>query len=223
MGAFESLLMFLGAAVCHQIAERSYSFGDFQMPLCARCIGIHLGFLASVAFLVLRQSGLAMKLPGIRQMVLLAAIMLVFFVDTGLSYSGLSTSDNLRRTLSGLAAGIPLPFILVPLLNVVLRTKTLSAQVLSKPVEWLWLAGIYGVVAAAILLAERSEPLFYLVSVLGVGGVFVFFSTVFSIAAALGLQGRELNNDQKLLLALSLAFAAILGLATIHEVLFSDI
>ncbi len=40
----------LGYAVCHQIEARSFFYHDMQSPLCARCTGMYLGGVLSVAF-----------------------------------------------------------------------------------------------------------------------------------------------------------------------------
>src|SRR4030042_1125987 len=63
MDALDSLLMFLGSSICHQLAERSYSFGDMRMPLCARCIGIHVSFLISMMFMWTGERRFASSLP----------------------------------------------------------------------------------------------------------------------------------------------------------------
>ncbi len=219
MAALESLLMFLGSSVCHQIAERSYFLGDVQMPLCARCIGIHFGFLLSSSFLILGFGRSALRLPSLRQMIPLAAIMAFYFVDVGLSYSGISTSDNLRRTLSGLAAGIPLPFIIVPLLSTVLRGSEGETSPLGSPSKWALFAAFYVLAALAILTVDRNGILFYAVSIAGVIGVFVFFVVMVSTLVVVGLERKEVPGARKLVLGLTLAMFIVLALATAHQVL----
>jgi uncharacterized membrane protein len=40
----------LGSLICHQIAERSFYLHGFQLPVCARCLGLYTGgALGSVA------------------------------------------------------------------------------------------------------------------------------------------------------------------------------
>ena len=34
---------------CHQMPERSYFIGEYQFPLCARCMGIVIGHAAGIA------------------------------------------------------------------------------------------------------------------------------------------------------------------------------
>jgi uncharacterized membrane protein len=33
----------MGSLVCHQLPERSFHIGAFQLPVCARCLGIYAG------------------------------------------------------------------------------------------------------------------------------------------------------------------------------------
>jgi len=33
----------VGSLVCHQLPERSFHLGMFQLPVCARCVGIYAG------------------------------------------------------------------------------------------------------------------------------------------------------------------------------------
>ncbi|MFY9605394.1 MAG: DUF2085 domain-containing protein [Thermoplasmata archaeon] len=223
MVTFESLLMFLGSTICHQIPERSYSFQGFQMPLCARCIGIHFGFIISSMFFLASSKRFSLGLPGKKQMIALGVIMSFVLIDAGLSYSGLDTSNNLSRTLSGLALGVPLPFILYPLLNTVLFRGGKRSNVLGKPLDWACLAGLYGLGALIILSAESFGPLFYAVSAVGVIGVFVFFTALFSVLVGLMLEQRPLSSSTKILGAAVLAFAFLMVLAAVHKAFFTNI
>jgi uncharacterized membrane protein len=42
-----ALMYAVGAVICHQIPERSFHLAGFQLPVCARCVGLYAG--ASVA------------------------------------------------------------------------------------------------------------------------------------------------------------------------------
>ena len=217
MDAFTDLLMFLGSTVCHQLAERSYFYGDVQMPLCARCIGIHFGFVLSAAFLLLGPKRLASKLPSTKQLVVLGAIMLFYFLDAGLSYSGVSQSDNLRRTLSGLSLGVPLPFVLVSIFGLLTRSHAPHIGVFDKPSDWLALPALFAIGVGAILAAPENGILFYAVSLVGVVGVFVFFSTVFSVVSVVVLDKSPIEVRSKVLMATAMAFLVLMALAGIHR------
>lgn len=223
MEAFFDILMLLGSSVCHQIAERSYTFGDYQMPLCARCLGIHVGFLASAALLwsgALRQ---ASGLPRVRDLVLLCAVMSVAVADALLSYSGISPSDNLRRSLSGLCLGVALPFILFPLMNTVLFPGRDPRGLISRPLDWLRPAAAYAVGAAAILAAPSSLALFAAVSAAGIVGLFLTFSCGIMTILSLALERRHIAPRWLALVSLAVAASALLASALFHNTFLPDV
>ncbi len=106
----------LGFAICHQLPERSISFGGRSMPVCARDAGLLAGF-----FLVL----LVLTLPGRRSAgwprkpVLIACGAGIGFLafDALSSYTGLRDTGNVMRFLSGLAGGAGLAVPLGVLFN----------------------------------------------------------------------------------------------------------
>jgi len=223
MALFEAVFMFLGASVCHQLPERSYFLGDVQMPLCARCIGIHFGFLLSVAFLMLGPKRFMSGLPTTKQLIVLGAIMMFFLIDAGLSYSGMSPSDNLRRTLSGLALGIPLPFVLIPFVNHLAFPDRKRSRVLERRSDWAWVAVLYALGAALILSAEESAAIFYVVSALGVAGVLLFYSTGMSLIVLLAAERSPLRTRDKVAIATALAIVSLLALAMVHDTYFPSV
>lgn len=216
MGALFDMLMFLGSSVCHQLPERSYIFDDLQMPLCARCAGIHIGFLFSTVFLWAGARRFSSSLPSKNSLIILGGVMSLFFVDAVLSYSGALPSDNLRRTLSGLALGVPLPFVLVPLMNISLLPGRQCRPLLSTASEWMTLGLLYLVGACAVLAATGTYATFVAVSILGVVGVFFTFSVSFSSALSLALEGKGLGASALLSASVVLAVAVLMILAILH-------
>lgn len=223
MDALWSILMFLGSAVCHQLPERSYFLGDLQMPLCARCIGIQLGFLLSSLFLWTGGRRFASALLGKRSMIVLAILFIIGFGDGILSYSGVSQSDNLRRTISGLLIGTTVPFVVVPLLNGILFPGRNGHRILEKMTDWGWYVVIFALGAAAIFASVSFAPLFYSVSVLGIAGVFAFFITMITLLVMVLLDRKSISIKNKLVLSAVIAIAVIMSLAVIHNVFFPQI
>jgi uncharacterized membrane protein len=217
MDAFWSLLMFLGSTLCHQLPERSYFFGSLQMPLCARCIGIHFGFLLSTAFLWTGSRRFTSGIPSLKHMGVLGVVMAFFLLDSTLSYGGISTSDNLRRTLSGLSLGVTFPFFVIPLLNSTIFPGRNTTQLFSKTSDWAWFAGLYGFAAAVILLSTRSEPQFYAVSIVGVTGIFFFFILTISLVFMLAFENSPYPKRLKLTGAGITAVTLLLTLALLHR------
>lgn len=72
---------------CHQLPERSFSFRNRQVPLCARCLGITLGALA-----------VPLYVHDVRISALLISAM---FIDGGTQALGLRMSKNWIRLASG--------------------------------------------------------------------------------------------------------------------------
>lgn len=217
MDAFWSVLMFLGSTLCHQLPERSYFFDTIQMPLCARCIGIHFGFLLSTAFLWTGSRRFTSGIPSPKSMVVLGSVMAFFLLDSALSYGGISTSDNLRRTLSGLSLGVTFPFVLVPLLNLMVFPGTNATKLFSRTSDWAWFAGLYGFAAVAILSSTETKILFYAVSVVGVTGVFFFYILAVSLIFMLALETRPMPKSLKLAAAAVTAVSLLMALALIHR------
>ena len=223
MDPFWSLLMFLGSAFCHQIPDRSYAIGDLQMPLCARCIGIQLGFLLSSIFLWTGARRFASGMPEKNAQIIISALFLVGALEAVLSYSGLSESDNLRRTISGLLIGTPMPFLVVPLLNKILFAGRNDRTLLKNQVDWAWLGLIFLIGGAGILLATSNIALFYAVSILGILGIFVFTFTMITLLVAVLMDRREMTMHRRIVVSIVLTNVFILLLATVHNVFFPQI
>ncbi len=88
--------MRFGAAVgCHQLAERSFFIGGYQFPVCARCTGLPIGWIAALpVFLLLRP-------PLFTGLLLLVPMLL----DWGLQALGVLPSTNARRLITGVLGG----------------------------------------------------------------------------------------------------------------------
>ncbi len=106
------LIMLIYTGLCHQIAERSFHWGNYQFPICARDTGTYLGFLLT-HLLMRRIPFLKEKFKALmRNSVLLWGMMLLallFFAYDGLtSYMKLRETSNFIRLATGLGVGIHL-------------------------------------------------------------------------------------------------------------------
>lgn len=92
---------------CHQMPSRSYFVFGYQFPLCARCMGILFGEIL-VCVLVLFDKSLD----------LLYALGLIMptAIDGILQLKGFYESNNIRRLVTGVIAGIGIGYIIYDLL-----------------------------------------------------------------------------------------------------------
>lgn len=113
-----------GAGVCHRITERSFVVAGVQLPLCARCTGIYLGFLTTVAVCWLRGRRRPANLPPRGIVLLLLLFLAIVGVDGVNSYFALFPPlphlyepNNTLRILTGTLEGIALAGLLWPVLH----------------------------------------------------------------------------------------------------------
>jgi uncharacterized membrane protein len=83
--------------LCHRIPERSFFYKGKQFPICARCTGILIGYLFGIIY-----STLSKKSHLLFQLLLLIPIA----IDGLGQLHGYWTSNNTRRLLTGILAGI---------------------------------------------------------------------------------------------------------------------
>lgn len=92
-------LMILGAKMgCHQMPNRSFFInGRYQFPVCARCTGVILGYIAAVCTV---------------HMSISSAVCVFFcglmFLDWLIQFLGIRSSTNLRRLITGILGGFGL-------------------------------------------------------------------------------------------------------------------
>lgn len=81
---------------CHQLPERSLFIKGYQFPVCTRCMGIWIGIILSVAFLIFK-----ITIP-IRLSLL---FMFVMIIDGGIQYVFKIMSNNVKRIVTGTLYG----------------------------------------------------------------------------------------------------------------------
>lgn len=109
-----ALLYSVGAYICHQLPERSLHLGAFQLPVCARCLGLYAGAaLGALAPVVARRHGLFGGDVGssARWVITVAALPTVLTVL--LEWGGTWPSSNVVRLLAGLPLGAAAAFVVV--------------------------------------------------------------------------------------------------------------
>lgn len=81
---------------CHQRPDRSFFIRGRQLPLCARCTGIAVGYAVGLVLLVWG------RLP----VWACVAVMAVMFADWLVQHLGLRESTNVRRLVTGTLCGV---------------------------------------------------------------------------------------------------------------------
>lgn len=218
MEYFEELLTFLGSSLCHQLEERSYSIDGFQMPLCARCMGMHMGFLAASAMLWLRRGRLPLGFPRTGSVAVLVCLMVPAFADFALSYAGVWESDNARRAATGSLFGVAFAFVVVPLVSSSLRRRPVDGRLLDDPGHWAYLGAALAI-ALTSLAVERSTALFYAVAVASVAGVFVTVGSVVSVFVLVATEATAWPDARRLSVSCCATLAILLALALAHDAL----
>ena len=82
---------------CHQLPERSFFIGKYQMPICARCLGIIIGYIISIILLIFNIN-----------LNIYISLLFVFItlLDWSLQFFNILISNNFRRLITGILGGI---------------------------------------------------------------------------------------------------------------------
>ena len=171
-------------AICHRIASHSFTIGDRQMPLCARCTGMYLGTLLGFLFQYNHEKRGGM--PVLKIMILLGVALVIFGIDGVNSYltlipnaPSLYTPENWLRLLTGSALGIGIAAVLLPVFN-----QTVWADWQDKPILHSWKQVGALVLLAAILdltVLSGNPILLYPLAILGSATVIVILGMIYTI------------------------------------------
>jgi uncharacterized membrane protein len=220
MDALESFLTFFGSALCHQLAERSYSIDSFQMPLCARCLGIHLGFLLATMFILLcrfaRHHGC--MLQNARHVAALGALMVPAVIDAALSYLGIVDSDNTRRAITGSLFGVALGFLLLPIIRSLMHSMPILGRHMLPATHMIPPVALAIVASALAIASESSTTLFYAVAIMGVAGVFATMLSLVLVLVILVTDRTEWWDERRMEVAGVVAAVLLVVLALAHDI-----
>jgi len=148
----EGALHWLGFGLCHQLPERSFFAGGYQLPVCARDTGIYLGFAVALLVASLLDRGRRRtEMPPAWLLGVGFAAVAALGWDGVTSYLGVRPTTNVIRLATGTGAGFAIALIIVPLLNAQLWKRSSDGHVLGSPLEGIaWCAA--GVVTFAAAL-----------------------------------------------------------------------
>ena len=103
-GSISAVLYGLGSFICHQIPERSFHIAGFQLPVCARCLGLYAGGACGIAcrgWLV--EAVRALAAPTTRWLAGVAAMPTAFTLL--LEWAGVWDPSNVTRAIAGVPLG----------------------------------------------------------------------------------------------------------------------
>ena len=209
--------------VCSQLPSHSFFVDGQQLPLCARCTGIYLGFLAGLAGMALLGK-LGARLWPPRTVMAILLLSLAAMVGDG--FNSLTSSlpeavqvyepTNLLRLITGIAAGTSLALLEIPLLNGALWAKRDMTESVSDLSELLGFVIIAALVA--VLVYSKNSLILYPVAILGTIGVFATIGSAgTALAATLLRRERQARGFREAMpifvagLGLSMVAMAALG------------
>ena len=114
-GSLGAIVYGIGSLVCHQIPERSFHLAGFQLPVCARCLGIYLGAWAGAVLVWMRvgagQRPVSLAAVTARRLAIAAAIPTL--VTVLLESAGMWHPSNITRATAGFPLGGMLALVVV--------------------------------------------------------------------------------------------------------------
>ena len=102
-----NLVHALYSPVCHQLPSRSFHAWGFPLGVCARCLGIYLGFAAGLAIYPVVRGWRRVRLPETRTFL---AVSMPIVIDTAAVFLGIWGSPGPLRLALGALWGSILPF-----------------------------------------------------------------------------------------------------------------
>lgn len=94
------------AFMCHQRPDRSFFIKGKQMPICARCTGILIGYFLGMTIAVITKC---------RYFYYFFLCLLPMIIDGGIQQLFGITSNNIRRLITGILGGIGIIYCFISL------------------------------------------------------------------------------------------------------------
>lgn len=97
---------------CHQLPERSFFIKGYQMPICARCTGIIIGYIVGIITLFFNVT------LNIFTCLLLIVPMVL---DGSIQYLTSYHSNNIKRLITGLLSGFGLILLIKAIIIIIFK------------------------------------------------------------------------------------------------------
>jgi uncharacterized membrane protein len=225
-------LRWLDSGVCAQLPGHSFFPGGQQLPLCARNTGIYLGFIVTLLTLIATGRGRAQQLPRWPIIVALLVGVLAMAIDGfnslyrdfGLSY--LYEPHNLLRLATGLATGLALATISLPIVNYLFWRESNEQRSVGSWSALLLL--LPGLVLSFFAVASQSWIVLYPIALLSTAGLVSVVSGInLMIIVAIRKRDQAFERYREILpffsIALLLAIGELLVLAQLKFVVLQTL
>jgi uncharacterized membrane protein len=221
---FKILIELVGFSVCHQLDSRSLAFGDIMTPVCSRCAGIYIGFMAVAVILFIMFRKKQNDLPPLYILIISAVFFLSTIIDGLASYSGLYMTNNIIRFSTGFLCGASIMTVLYPVFNFQYYRESSNERIFKRPVTFIIFTAI--LIASIVFTLFRFDFLgsfYYYLSGISVIFTFFFVSLVMLfLIPPFSQKAEKLFNRQLLLptaLALILTFIEIFIAYKLHQLM----
>lgn len=188
----------VGYAICHRIAERSFSAFGRQLPLCARCTGIYLGVMLGLFVTIASGRVRAARFANWRVNSILGLFVLVMGLDGLNSFAslipgveGVYHTSNALRVTTGVFCGFTVIHLVLPSFNQSVWVDGGAPLPTLRSLRELAGLSLLGVLMVAIVLAKNALILLVLgiISAVGVLIVLTMIMTVVFLAVT-RMEGR---------------------------------
>jgi len=190
----------VGYAVCHRIPERSFTIGERQMPMCARCTGLFLGAMLGLGFQLVQ--GRKGKMPPISIAILFGILALAWVLDGINSFAMLTPllpsvyqTQNWTRLVTGTGMGLAISAILLPAF---IQTMFKGWSASSGFGKWTHVLAVFVLAAVMDILILLEIPwLQYALSIMSAGGVFVLLTMIYSMVLVMLFKNENTFDKMK--------------------------
>lgn len=153
-----SAMQAVGYGICHQIPERCLHYGGRAMPVCARDMGIFLGFATCLAVLLVVYRKAAPRPPSWLTVAFLFLLAAPAVIDGITSYADLRESTNVLRMVTGSLAGTAGAALVFPFVSGALfRSREAGEAEAPRLLEPWWSLPALAALSAALSLAVMPD------------------------------------------------------------------
>ncbi len=183
----------LDGGVCAQLPSHSFFPDKEQLPLCARCTGMYLGFACTFLALWARGRLRSAQLPG-KWAAALLALAVVFLAEDGfnslfndLGLPHLYQPLNWLRLVTGLGTGVAMAAFILPVANTLIWRSEDERSSFASPRQLVLMLPI--LLLAFLAVNSQAGALLYPIALLSSAGLVMALSLV-NIVFVLGIGNR---------------------------------